>query len=844
MKNKLHFIGSFVLCLIPLFVFAQSDFYVEDYIQFLQNNTDLDSYTLMSSYAPEAPYYNEINSSLLNDRYLYFNAIQDEYQLTESENELLERNDFVVSERLSFCNFGQAFFDIYAKDLPVFISTDAILHALHSSYDYILIDIEYETLLPKLTLFVDALYNSFPLLLNRYQSHEALHDALGDVDLYVTIAKSLLAGSAISPQYTSSTQVHSVYEAIQEEQLVFMPLFTENTRKLDFSQFTVRGHYLKDFGGGRLLLAPYFKCMMWLGRIDFFLTPPPDDVWNKEEIRRMNLGAVLLNELIDLSEVRTVLDEIDEIITFMVGESDNLTPAELKGIIHDLGINAGYDLLNDSIYDAFQQLLISSSNCGQKILSNFFIMNPCSPEPDVLPVSFRLLGQRFVIDSYIFSNVVYDRIIYNNHKIWRPMPDPLDILFVLGNDDALPLLESELDQYHYSSQLAALRYLVDAYDREFWDQSLYNLWLQAIRSLNPLNNITGMPLFMQTTAWHQEKMNTQLASWAQLRHDNLLYAKQSYTGSWCSFPHSFVEPYPEFYGCIAAFAEKAESFFPDIDYFSKLKDVMCQLEVIAQKELNRQVLNSEEQDFLHKMLFLTGKSGKPPFTGWYADLFYDQWHANKIDYLVADVHTQPTDEWGAIVGRILHVGVGYVNLGVFLAESPSDDYRPMAFIGPVMSYYEKITEDFDRLTDERWSEWVRSEDIPARPDWANIYLADRLGNALSQGRELPGVSYITGIDESLIYPEEYCLYQNYPNPFNPVTMIKYDIEKSEHVRIMIYDATGRHVRTLVDEQHQAGRFDITWNGSNEQNIPVASGIYFCRMEAGDYINVMKLLLVR
>ena len=195
MKHKLHFIGFFVLCSIPLLIFAQSDFCIEDYIQFLQNNTDLDSYTLMSSYAPEASYYNEINSSSSNDSYLYFNAIQDEYQLTESENVLLQRNDFVVSERLSFCNFGRAFFDVYSKDLPVFISTDAILHALHSSYDNILVDIEYETLLPKLTRFVDALYNSFPLLLNKYQSYEALHDALGDVDLYVTIAKSLLAES-------------------------------------------------------------------------------------------------------------------------------------------------------------------------------------------------------------------------------------------------------------------------------------------------------------------------------------------------------------------------------------------------------------------------------------------------------------------------------------------------------------------------------------------------------------------------------------------------------------------------------------------------------------------------
>ena len=67
---------------------------------------------------------------------------------------------------------------------------------------------------------------------------------------------------------------------------------------------------------------------------------------------------------------------------------------------------------------------------------------------------------------------------------------------------------------------------------------------------------------MKSAAWQQEKMNTQLASWSQLRHDNLLYAKQSYTGgTGCSFPYSYIEPYPEFYGRLKQFAQNAGDFF-------------------------------------------------------------------------------------------------------------------------------------------------------------------------------------------------------------------------------------------------------------------------------------------
>ena len=105
-------------------------------------------------------------------------------------------------------------------------------------------------------------------------------------------------------QYMDNETVDAIWNAIQAEQLVNMPLFSERNRKLDFSQFTVRGHYAAPFWGetGQRTLGDYFKAMMWLGRMDFLLTPPPENPWElpwgREEIRRMNLGAVMLNELV------------------------------------------------------------------------------------------------------------------------------------------------------------------------------------------------------------------------------------------------------------------------------------------------------------------------------------------------------------------------------------------------------------------------------------------------------------------------------------------------------------------------------------------------------------------
>ena len=608
---------------------AQSDFSLQEYGNFLRANQNLPSETLISRHAPKIAYFKSQTAALTGE-YAWLDSARIKYGLTASEMDLLRRNGFMVTERKSFPSFGQAFQNIYNQDLPAFISTDAVLQALHASYDRMLMDMEMYRMGPNLEAFLDALSAAYPRLIQRYGSNPAMKNALADADVYVTIARSLQAGTQLAPQYAGRETVDALWKAIQAEKMTSMPLFSARPRKLDFSQFTVRGHYARE--GYVQYLGPYFKTMMWLGRMDFLLTPPPaydEPPWGRDEIRRMNIGAALVNELVELSGKRDLLDENDRIITFLIGESDNLTPGELAEIIRSVNLAGAGDLLNDTVFDLFQAALLNAPGAGQRILSDIFMMNPLTDKPEPLPVSYRLMGQKFILDSYVFSNVVYDRIIYNGEKIWRPMPDPLDAMFVLGNDDALPLLKAQLDTYHYSSQLSALRYLVDAYDDDFWGVSLYNAWLSAIRSLNPSADRSKHPYFMRTAAWDQEKLNTQLASWAQLRHDNLLYAKQSYTGGVsCSFPHSYVEPYPEFYHRVGAFAERAGAYFDRYavystpigrisPFFQGLKTVMDRLEIIARKELDGLALTAEEKTFLQEMLYKNkdGICGAPPFVG-------------------------------------------------------------------------------------------------------------------------------------------------------------------------------------------------------------------------------------
>ena len=99
-------------------------------------------------------------------------------------------------------------------------------------------------------------------------------------------------------------------------------------------------------------------------------------------------------------------------------------------------------------------------------------------------------------------------------------------------------------------------------------------------------------------------------------------------------------------------------------------------------------------------------------------------------------------------------------------------------------------------------------------------------------------------DNSTQVVKDYKLYQNYPNPFNPSTEIKYQVFNHSKVVIKIYDLLGNTVKTLVNQDMSSGTFNVTWSGDNDFGKKVTSGVYFCRMESGAYIQTIKLMLMK
>ena len=101
------------------------------------------------------------------------------------------------------------------------------------------------------------------------------------------------------------------------------------------------------------------------------------------------------------------------------------------------------------------------------------------------------------------------------------------------------------------------------------------------------------------------------------------------------------------------------------------------------------------------------------------------------------------------------------------------------------------------------------------------------------------------VDETAtVMPERFNLSQNYPNPFNPTTMIQYDLPEATQVAIMIYDLMGREVRTLVNSVEQAGYKTVLWDSKDSYGQPVSGGIYIYHIQAGEYSQTKKMVLLK
>lgn len=624
-------------------------------------------------------------------------------KLDSAERGVVASRGFVLST-IAPASFHEGYAALYMAHEPVYFTADALLHALHSSFDAILADVETEVLSRELASALDGLRAG----LAKQASAPAKPRA--DLDVYLTAAKSLLDGKEAAPVAGGDAAKvgQIVAAAMAAKEPLQVPLFGRQD-PYDFSMMKPRGHYTRS-----ALLSQYFRAMMWLGVVDVRIAQRQGGEWR---VDREALQAAAILSQAATPEVTSAWSTIDRATEAFVGPADSMSLPGLSRALAALDFpktplqgRPDAELIGALLPESTQRIRGGLIHEGEEALS------------------FFLLGQRFVYDSLVFSRVVYDSI-----PAQRLMPSPLDVAAAaLKNPAAEALLAPELDAYHYRAELHAVAAEGDKLGASLWEGSVYHGWLRALSKLSPdPAKDRSLPAVFQSEAWQRRMLSTQLASWAELRHDTVLYAKESYTVMLgCDYPDGYVDPYPAFFaeleglakrsGALVGrlrFGEKALLQKRILKYFDLLGEVSKRLGAMATLERENKPLASDDVEYLKGAVAMREENHVCTTTlvpvGWHADLYYDRDDIMKREPVVTDVHTQPTDAAGNPVGRVLHVGTGHPRQITIEIQT---DTGKRQYRGLVGTYYETITEHFTRYDDAQWRQKLVTEP-PEDPAW-------------------------------------------------------------------------------------------------------------------------------
>ncbi|MBN1883179.1 MAG: DUF3160 domain-containing protein [Deltaproteobacteria bacterium] len=656
------------------------------------------------------------------------------FYLSEEAEALLEHNGFVVVG-----GNQEEIYDIYddadESGQPVFVTTDLVLHTGHIFFDYLLRILEVEELSDAAKDLTDRM---LVLSIDQYESAtdpDVKEAALLNIG-YFSVAKKII-DPAFEPGYGLDEMVDAEIENITaHEGLKFRELlpYVENPdlettpyAYEDYSQYVPRGHYTRNE-----TFETYFLVMMWYGRIDFKLTPGKNED-AKEDGRMMTLQALLITDaLANDGNVFDLWKRIYEPTTYFVGKADDLTVYDYRKLADDI-FPKGKSVDRYAQADLLSTFIEGARKLNPpKILSGAAFTD--DGEFDDTTMGFRFMGQRFIPDSYMFQQLVYgvkdlgytgegDPLTMEyipNVGPARAFPRGLDVMAVLGSERAYEILQQEgdTDYLHYDEQFRMLKEEFTTRTEDEWTENLYWRWLYALLPLleEPVGD--GVPAFMKSEPWLDKSLATSLGSWTELRHDTILYAKQSYTMMGKGLPMSFdtaygyVEPYPEVY---ARLGEMMADIRLNLDTLgiapegvpeklAAFETLLSQLETISQKELRGDALSDEEYRLIADM------GGTLERMTDFPDDLMEKITSDtdsRMD-IIADVHTDLN------TGKVLEEGVGSP-FDIYVIVDDAHGKRVCR--GGVFSYYEFKHPLSDRLTDEKWQEMGEESARPPQPEW-------------------------------------------------------------------------------------------------------------------------------
>ena len=690
-------------------------------------------------------------------------------------------------------DFFSYYLALQEKEIPVYITTDSILHFYHIFFERTLIDFEKNVFAQYIKDITDYFYNEN---LKRYKNTDT------DDSIIKEVAKRNLAFFGVAellqdPNFNVDASEKDLVE--QELALINKHNGFENSKiflyKEDYSQYIPRGHYTESE-----TLKSYFKTLMWYGRMTFLLNGSSqiqegdsecgfyDGIISIYDAKIQTLQGLFISyDFLKSEDAQNKWSTIYEITSFLVGFSDDITPYEyahiLNGFLKDNSSEKDIISQFDTIKAELQKLRDPQIYSG---LGACEMPMPCPPlsKEDIEHLKetnlkllketkgMRLLGQRFTIDSYLFSRIVspfsgeytgektplptanlpftytwYDK--YKDSEENRPFtwiktsvegckgrevrgfPRGLDLMALLGSNRAFELLKAYGDTNYsdYDKVFNELKSYIDNLPKDEWNKTLYNKWLDVLTSLF-LKEVQGLPTFMKTNAYADKLLQTALSSWTELRHDTVLYVKQSYVmaekgeGGPEEKPYpGYVEPVPEFYIKLIELTRLTKDGFQKIEDKTtdgKIKDTLQwkmyaldDIDTLLQKLLNIVKKELENAPFDDTDYYTIKGIGE------YFDRATQMLFSGETDIdlikptLVTDVHTDGNTK------IVLEEGLGYIN--TILVACPDEKGNIHLAVGPVFSYYEFKYPMENRLTNEQWRSMLKEGKISPKPKWVSNF---------------------------------------------------------------------------------------------------------------------------
>jgi hypothetical protein len=598
---------------------------------------------------------------------------------------LTEQGFVVVPEDLRLFHF--AYQGNLYEGWPVFVTTDAAYHTWHLVFDKTLRSLEQEVLLPELESLVSGLLRAA-----RAQTADVagtpVEDAASRVEQLLQVAAAELGLPAtlgpLAEQEKALIDAHSATET--------SPIIGS---QIDYSLFTPRGHYTRNED-----LTRYFVAMSALGQLAFCL-PETVECPGLEPARMAILASRLLAEDGALLESWR---RIYEPTAFLVGISDDYTPIEVAGVARQVapaGLGDPTAFADDALVANVVQTL--QAQRGVQI----------DPEG----ASIRIMGTRFVIDSFVFDQLIYPNVGTPDEP--RLLPSAMDLAAVFGSGFAYGVLQEmgATGYENYDTQLQRMAEAVAARPDEDWGSTVYDAWLYALEPVFEAHE-EAYPDFMRTDAWAAKAHQAGLGSYTELKHDTILYTKQSVAegGDGGDVPErrNWVEPEPVAFARLAAMAELMRSGLDErnlltneqSELLTDVTDLFTFLQRIAQDELAGRPISDKDNDRL------TNIGGALEFI-WYRSSDQDRSGALEADMdaaLVADIASGGDQVLEEATGRIDRI---YVLV-------PDDEGTFQVAVGGVYAYYEFPVSAGERLTDEAWRQMLDDGEQPDRPFWQEV----------------------------------------------------------------------------------------------------------------------------